>query len=190
MAKITEICWHGRGGQGAKTAALLLAESAIDEGMYGQGFPEYGPERMGAPVKGFNRISDEPIRVHSQITDPDIVVVLDPTLMDVVDVTAGLKENGLIIVNTPALPGEIRERLKLKGRKVYTIDATQIALDTIGRPIPNTVMIGAILKATGILDLDFMIKNMQKKLSKKFNPKVVEGNVTAIKRASEEAKTE
>lgn len=190
MAKITEVCWHGRGGQGAKTAALLLAESAIDEGMYGQGFPEYGPERMGAPVKGFTRISEEPIKLHSQITDPDIVVVLDPTLMDVVDVTAGLKENGVIIVNTPFEPKIIRDRLKLEGRTIYTIDATQIALDTIGRPIPNTVMIGAIISATGILQLDKMIKNMNKKLSKKFPPNIVEGNVKAIKRASEEAKKE
>jgi len=190
MGKITEICWHGRGGQGAKTAAILFAESAIDEGKYGQGFPEYGPERMGAPVRGFTRISESPIKMHSQITDPDIVVVLDPTLMDVVDVTSGLKEDGIIIVNTEKEPKQIREKLKLKGRKVYTINATQIAIDSFGRPIPNTVMIGAIIKASALLDLESLINNIKKKFEKKYNPKVAEGNVKAIKRASEEAKSE
>jgi pyruvate ferredoxin oxidoreductase gamma subunit len=181
-----EIRWHGRGGQGAKTAAMLFAESAIEEGKHGQGFPDYGPERMGAPMRGFTRISDEPINVHCAIEEPKIVIVLDPTLLESVDVTEGVPEDGIIIVNTQKTPEEIRKQIRLKGRKVYTVNATQIALDTIGRPIPNTVMLGALLRATNVLDIATLEKNITKKFAKKYNTKVAEGNVNAIRRAFEE----
>ncbi len=190
MGKFVEIRWHGRGGQGAKTAAMLLAESAIEDGKYGQGFPDYGPERMGAPMQGFNRIADEPIHVHSQIYNPDVVIVLDQTLMSVIDVVKGLKEDGIVIVNTPDSPADVRKKLNLEGRKIYTLNATQIALDTIGRPIPNTVMIGAIIKVTGILNIDTMIHDMEKKFLKKYNQKVADANIAAIKRSAEEVISE
>jgi len=185
-----EIRWHGRGGQGVKTAAMLFAETAIEEGKYAQGFPEYGPERMGAPVKGFTRIDDKPIRLHSGIEKPSVVVVLDPTLMDTMDVTEGLKDNGIVIVNTGKPPSEIRKKLKLENAKVYTVDATKIALDTIGKPIPNTVMLGALVKVTGVLALDVLVKNIVKKFTKRYNSEVAEANVKAIKKAFEEVKGE
>jgi len=190
MAKTIEIRWHGRGGQGAKTAALLLAEAAVEEGKYGQGFPEYGPERTGAPVLGFNRISDEPIRLHCQIANPDVVMVLDPTLMDTIDVTEGTSKDGIIIVNTPESPKQIRAKYDIVDRKIYTVNASQIALETIGRPIPNTVMMGALIRATNLLNLDTLIKGIEQKFTHKYNPKVAESNVKAIKRAYEEVVAE
>ncbi|CUS85304.1 2-oxoacid:acceptor oxidoreductase family protein [Candidatus Kryptonium thompsonii] len=185
-----EIRWHGRGGQGAKTAAMLFAETAIEEGKFAQGFPEYGPERMGAPVKGFTRIDDKPIRVHSGIENPRVVVVLDQTLLETIDVTEGMPEDGILIINTEKSPEQIRKQFGIKKGKIYTVNATKIALDTIGRPIPNTVMLGALIKVTGVLDLDTLLKNIVKKFSKKFSDKVVEGNVQAIKKAFEEVKGE
>jgi len=190
MEKPLEIRWHGRGGQGAKTAALLFAESAIEEGKYSQGFPDYGPERMGAPMRGFTRIDNKPIRIHSQITNPEIVAVLDQTLLDIVDVTEGLPEDGTIIINTSKKPEEIRKKLNLKGRKLCTVDATKISLDTLGKDIPNTVMIGAIIRATEILDMKTLIHNIEKKFSKKYNKAVAEANVKAINRAYDEVITE
>ena len=137
MAGILEIRWHARGGQGAKTASLLLAQAASMEGKYSQGFPDYGPERMGAPMRGFTRISDEPIKVHCAIYSPQIVVVLDDTLLKAVDVTAGTPEDGVIIVNTVKPATEVRELLKLKGRKVFMVDATGIAIEEIGTTDPE-----------------------------------------------------
>ena len=166
-----EVRWHGRGGQGAKTAAMLFAETAIDEGKYGQGFPDYGPERMGAPMRGFTRVSEEPILVHCGIEEPQIVVVLDQTLLDCVDVSEGVPDDGTIIVNTHLQPKQIREKLKMKGRKIYTLNATQIALDTIGRPIPNTVMLGALIKLTNLFDLEILEKKYCKKIHKKIRRK-------------------
>ena len=193
MADLLEIRWHGRGGQGAKTAALLLAESASDAGKYIQAFPEYGPERMGAPVQAFTRISNEPITRHCQVTDPAIVVVLDASLIGgSVDVTSGVPEGGIFVVNTGADPADIRRKLGVTTGKVYTVDANQIAMDTIGRPIPNTPMLGALIKVTGILEFDLLVKDTEAKLSKKFagRPKIVEGNIKAIKRAYQEVKGE
>jgi pyruvate ferredoxin oxidoreductase gamma subunit len=186
MEKPLEIRWHGRGGQGAKTAAVLFAESAIEEGKYGQGFPDYGPERMGAPMRGFTRIHEKPILVLSQITNPEIVAVLDQTLLDVVDVTEGLPDDGVIIVNTQKTPVEIRKELKVEGKKVCTVDATKISLDTLGKDIPNTVMIGAIIRATEILDINTLIHNIDKKFTKKYNKAISDANVKAIKRAYDE----
>ncbi|MDI3538207.1 MAG: pyruvate ferredoxin oxidoreductase gamma subunit [Bacillota bacterium] len=192
MAKLLEIRWHGRGGQGAKTAAQLLAEAASSVGKYIQGFPEYGPERMGAPVLAFTRISDEPIHLHCHVTEPQIVVVLDPTLLAKGDVTQGVPEEGIILINTDKSPAEMRQAMKLLGRKIYTVNASRIAEETIGRPIPNTPLMGALIKITGIMSLDALLEDTQKKLAKKFagRPEVVEGNLKAVRRAYEEVQGE
>jgi len=186
VSELIEVRWHGRGGQGAKTAALLLAEAAIEEGMYGQGFPDYGPERTGAPMRGFTRISDEPIRVHCAVENPKIVMVLDQTLLDAVDVVEGMPEDGTLIVNTPQSADEIRKKLNLQGRTLYTLNASQIAQETIGRPIPNTVMLGAFVSATGLLPIDRLVAGIEKKFTKKFAKQMVDNNVKAIRRAYEE----
>ncbi len=192
MQKITEIRWHGRGGQGAKTAALLLGDAAMSLGKFIQAFPEYGPERMGAPVASFNRISSEPITIHYGITEPNVVLVLDPTLIGSIDVTKGLSDDGVIIVNTSSSPKEIRTLTKFSGGKVFTVDASKISKESIGKDIPNTPMLGALIKATGLLDFDHMIEDLKKKLAKKFasKPEVIEGNLKAVKRAFDEAKGE
>jgi pyruvate ferredoxin oxidoreductase gamma subunit len=190
MAEVMEIRWHARGGQGAKTASLLFAEAASMEGKYSQGFPDYGPERMGAPMRGFNRVSDRPIKVHCAIYSPRIVVVLDDTLLRSVDVAAGTPEDGIIIVNTVKGAADVREELGVDGRRIYVVDATGIAIDEIGRPIPNAPMLGALIKVTGILSLDSIVKQITKKFSHGFRPEVLEGNVRAIRRAHEEVTSE
>jgi len=194
MKDIIEIRWHGRGGQGAKTVALLFGEAALDTGMFIQAFPEYGPERTGAPVSAYNRLSPKPIRIHSGIENPDIVVVLDPTLIGKVDVTSGLKENGKILINTTKKPQEIRKELGLKNSiKVYTIDAYDISLRTLGKPIPNTPMLGALIKATGILNFEHMLESVREKLTSKLGRKggdIVDKNIEAIKIAYNELKEE
>ena len=186
MPQLTEVRWHARGGQGAKTASLLLAEAAAMEGKYSQGFPEYGPERMGAPMRGFTRISEDPIKLHCAIYSPQIVVVLDDSLLSAVDVAGGTPEDGIILVNTVKTAGEVREELGLKDRKIYVIDATGIAIDEIGRPIPNSPMLGALIKVTGLLSIDSVIGEIKKKFSHGFRTEVLEGNVRAITRAYEE----
>jgi len=192
MKDLIEIRWHGRGGQGAKTAALLLADAALASGKYIQAFPEYGPERMGAPVASFNRLSSKPILLHSGVTNPDVVIVLDPTLIDTVDVTEGMPENGVIIINTDKPPAEVKKGLNVAGGiKVFTVDASTISKETIGREIPNTPMLGALIKATGILDFKEMMEDTKKKLEKKFKskPEIVGGNIKAIERAYNEVKS-
>ncbi len=188
--KMYEILWHGRGGQGAKTAATMVAHAAMDEGQYSQGFPEYGPERMGAPMKGYTRISKEPVTVHCGITRPDAVIVLDDSLLDAVDVTLGTDRDTLFVFNTKLTPARIRDRLKLEGGKVYTVDATAIAIDEIGRPIPNVPVIGALLKATELLSLDSCKRDIKKKFEAKFGSRIVEGNIKALERAYEEVSAE
>ena len=190
MKKIIEVRWHGRGGQGVVTASKLLATSALAEGKYIQAFPEYGPERMGAPIQSFTRISDLPVNIHCHVTNPDMVVVLDPTLIGPVDIIEGLTEEGIIVVNTNESPVQIRNKLQLKGRKIFTVDANKIALEELGRPIPNTPMIGALIKATGLLELDNVISDIKKKFTGKFGQNVVEGNINAINRAYQEVKSE
>jgi len=188
MEQMFEIRWHGRGGQGAKTAALLFGEAAVSTGKYIQAFPEYGPERMGAPVSSFNRISSSPIRIHSGIENPDVVVVLDVSLIEQVNILDGLDpEKGILIVNTSEKPEEIKKRLNFNGN-VYTIDATKISIETIGRDIPNTPMMGALVKVTGILDIKELLEDTKKKLEVKFRhkPEVIEGNLKAIERAYNE----
>ncbi len=190
--KMVEVRWHGRGGQGAKTAAIFLAEAVLDRGKFSQGFPEYGPERRGAPMRGYTRIADEPIRRHCGIESPDIVIVLDPTLLEsaAAGVTAGSRNETIYLVNTVEKPARIRERLKIKNGKVCTIDATQIALDCVGRSIPNMPMIGALLAATEMMALDDMKASLTARLKKKFSQAVVDGNVTAVERAYKELVTE
>jgi len=192
MKDLIEIRWHGRGGQGAKTAALLLGDAALASGKYIQAFPEYGPERMGAPVASFNRLSSKPILLHSGVTNPDIVVVLDPTLIESVNVTEGVPEGGTILVNTNKAPQEVKQELGLKGNiKIFTVDASTISKETIGREIPNTPMLGALIKATGILNFKEMLEDTKAKLEKKFKskPEVIEGNLKAIERAYNEVKS-
>lgn len=181
-----EICWYARGGQGAKTASLLLAETAADLGKFVQGFSDYGPERSGAPVTGFNRVGSKPINTHCFIQNPDIVIILDPTLIRIQDMTSNLTPDGIVIVNTGKSPSEVRKELKLDGRKIYTIDASKISLETIKRNIPNTPMLGALIKTTALFDIDSLSKYMKKKFEKKFKPEVLEGNIKAITRAYEE----
>ncbi|MGB9880891.1 MAG: 2-oxoacid:acceptor oxidoreductase family protein [Anaerolineae bacterium] len=190
MAKLTEIRWHGRAGQGIVTASELLAEAALKENKYFQAFPEYGPERMGAPIKAYTRISDEPIELHCQILNPEVVVVVNPNLLGVVDVTEGLAEDGILIINTPETPEQIRARLGLKDNKikVFTVDATRIALETIKRDIPATLMLGAIIRATGLVSLEKTLHLVQEKLGAKLRAEVVENNLKALRRAYEEVK--
>jgi len=186
MDKIIEIRWHGRAGQGVVTAGELLAEAAMEEGKHFQAFPDYGPERMGAPVKSYTRISDEPIEIHHQIANPDVVIVVNPNLIGVVDITEGLKEEGTLIVNTPESPAEVRKRLGFKGGKVATLDATRIALEALGRDIPSTLMLGAVVKATELVSLNSLIRRTEERLGEKLSREVVKANVTALKRAHKE----
>jgi pyruvate ferredoxin oxidoreductase gamma subunit len=193
MKNMIEIRWHGRGGQGAKTAALLLGEAVVNAGKYVQAFPEYGPERMGAPVQSFNRISGEPIYLHCSVTNPKVVVVLDPSLMKDVDVTAGLDEQeGVLLVNTEETPEEVRSCMAWKGKNIFTVDASNIALECIKRNVPNTCMMGALVKVTSLMDFEQLLEDTRKKMEKKFKnrPEVVEGNMTAIRRAYEEVKVQ
>lgn len=192
--RLLEIRWHGRGGQGAKTAALLFGEAALETGMYIQAFPEYGPERMGAPVVAFNRLSDKEIRTHAGIKEPDIVVVLDPTLIEVANVVDGLKEDGILLVNTEETPEQLKKHYNLDNRKikVYCVNASKIALETIGRDVPNTPMLGALVKVTGIFNYDTMMQSINAKLSAKFRGRdeIIKGNLESIKRAYQEVKSE
>lgn len=188
-AKATEIRWHARGGQGAKTASTFLAESAVDAGYFAQGFPEYGPERMGAPIRAFNRVSEAPIRRNTAVTEPDIVIVLDDTLLETIDISEGAGDDTVFIINATATPeSEEADALRAAtgGRACFVLDANGIATAEIGRPIPNTPMVGAMLKATGVLPTDTVIEAMRVKLGKKLPAKVVAGNVTAMQRAYQE----
>ncbi len=193
MRDIVEIRWHGRGGQGAKTAATLLAEAASAAGRYVQAFPEYGPERMGAPVQSFNRIASEQIRIHSGVTNPEVVAVLDATLIGSGSITEGLSEDGIVVVNTDKNPGEMRDQLHLaENQKLFTVDANEISEQSLGRRIPNTPMLGALMKATGLLDYEAFMDSMKKQLEKKFGerPQIVSGNLQAIERAYQEVQGE
>ena len=188
MKDLIEIRWHGRGGQGAKTASLLLADAAFNTGKYIQGFPEYGPERMGAPITAYNRISNTPIRVHSNIYDPDFVVVVDDTLLDSVNVTAGLKTEGAIVINTKQDDEILKEKLKGYSGSIYKIDARRISEEALGRYFPNTPMLAAIVKVSEIMsDEDFladMIGSFKHKFAKK--PEVIDGNMKALEMALSE----
>ena len=188
MKDIVEIRWHGRGGQGAKTASLLLADAAFNTGKYVQGFPEYGPERMGAPITAYNRISDQRSTVHSNIYFPDYVVVVDETLLSAVDVTAGLKKEGAIVINSSKSPAELRPLLKGFEGRVCTIDAGKISEEELGKNFPNTPMLAAIVRVSGVIGEEEFIKDMEGSFKHKFasKPQVIEGNMRALKRSLEE----
>ena len=188
-SEMIEIRWHGRGGQGAKTAAQLVAQIAMEEGRFGQGFPEYGPERMGAPIRGFTRVSDAPIRLHCAIERPDVVVVLDDTMVAMPAVTEGADRKTIFVVNTVHSPGDMAARLGGPGGTVYCVDATRISIDELGRPMPNTPMIGALVKATACISISALKKDIQKKFLAKFGDRVVRGNIRAIERAYEEVQS-
>ena len=190
MENLIEIRWHGRGGQGTKTASLLLADAAFNTGKYIQGFPEYGPERMGAPITAYNRISDNPITVHSNIYEPDYVVVVDDTLLETVDVTAGLKTNGAIVINTTKSEDYLKSVLKGYKGKVYTIDARKVSTQALGRYFPNTPMLAAIVKVTGIMNDEDFLKDMEGSFKHKFakKPEVIDGNMKALEMALKEVK--
>lgn len=190
MNNLIEIRWHGRGGQGAKTASLLLADAAFNTGKYIQGFPEYGPERMGAPITAYNRISSTPITVHSNIYEPDYVVVVDDTLLETVDVTSGLKETGGIVINTTKNEEYLKKALKGYTGNIYTIDARKISMETLGKYFPNTPMLASIVKVTNIMTDEELIKDMGSSFKHKFakKPEVIEGNMNALKMALQEVK--
>ena len=188
MKDLIEIRWHGRGGQGAKTASLLLADAAFNTGKFIQGFPEYGPERMGAPITAFNRISDEPITIHSNIYEPDFVVVVDDTLLANVDVTSGLKKDGAIVINTTKNEKDLRKLLNNYEGTICTLDARKISVETIGRYFPNTPMLAAIIKVSKIMDENIFLKDMVDSFKHKFakKPEVIDGNIKAIEMALKE----
>ncbi len=188
MQDLIEIRWHGRGGQGAKTASLLLADAAFNTGKYIQGFPEYGPERMGAPITAYNRISNKPITIHSNIYEPDYVVVVDDTLLETVDVTAGLKSTGAIVINTTKSPECLKIKLNGFDGDIYTIDARKVSMETLGRYFPNTPMLAAIVKVSKIMDEQDFINDMRGSFKHKFakKPEVIDGNMKAIEMALNE----
>ena len=185
MDGLIEIRWHGRGGQGAKTASLLLADAAFNTGKYIQGFPEYGPERMGAPITAYNRISDKPITIHSNIYEPDYVVVVDDTLLETVPVTSGLKNTGAIVINTTKNAEEIKGLLKGYEGKVYKIDARKISEESLGRYFPNTPMLAAIVKVSKVMSDEELLNDMKGSFKHKFakKPEVIEGNMKALEMA-------
>jgi pyruvate ferredoxin oxidoreductase gamma subunit len=186
--QMVEVRWHARGGQGAKTAAMFLAEAVLEKGKFGQGFPEYGPERRGAPMRGYTRIAEAPIRRHCMIENPNIVIVLDPTLLDspAAGVTAGTDKDTVFLVNTTETVAATSKKLGVKGAAVHTVDATGIALDTIGRPIPNMPMIGALLAVNTVMTVNELKDALVAQLSSKFSRAVIDGNLAAVERANKE----
>ena len=188
MNDLIEIRWHGRGGQGAKTASLLLADAAFNTGKYIQGFPEYGPERMGAPITAYNRISNSPIRIHSNIYEPDYVAVVDDTLLESVDVTSGLKEDGAIIINTTRDSEYLKSVLKGYKGNIYTIDARKISMQTLGKYFPNTPMLAAVVKVSNIIPEEEFLADMEGSFKHKFakKPELITGNMEALKLALNE----
>ena len=188
MQDLIEIRWHGRGGQGAKTASLLLADAAFNTGKYIQGFPEYGPERMGAPITAYNRISNNPITIHSNIYEPDYVVVVDDSLLESVDVTAGLKKDGAIVINTTKDATYLKKHLNGYEGEIYTIDARKVSEETLGKYFPNTPMLAAIVKVSGVMSDEDFLNDMQGSFKHKFakKPEVIEGNMKALELALKE----
>ena len=190
MRDIVEIRWHGRGGQGAKTACLLLADAAFSSGKYVQGFPEYGPERMGAPITAYDRISDAPCTIHSNIYEPDYVAVVDESLLSSVDVTHGLRPEGAVIVNSARAPEELRPLLRGWAGRVYTIDARHISQVCLGRYFPNTPMLAAVVKVSGVLEPERFLADMEASFRHKFaaKPQVIQGNLDCLARAMKEVR--
>lgn len=189
MAETVEIRWHGRGGQGTVTAAKVLADACLGGGRHVQAFPEYGPERAGAPLRAFNRISSKEIRMHCPVLRPNIVVVVDATLLDGIDVTEGATDDAIFIVNSHRSQKEIREKLKAKAtQQVFTLDATRIALDNIGRPLPNSPMVGALANISGLVSLEHLLEDVRKSFGKRFSQNIIDGNLEAVRRGYVEVK--
>ncbi len=189
MKDTVEIRWHGRGGQGTVTAAKVLADACLSTGKNVQAFPEYGPERAGAPLRAYNRISDRELRLHCPVLNPNIVIVADPTLLDSIDVLEGAPDDAVLLVNTSKSPEEVREKTSAKpGQKVVTVDATKISLETIGRNLPNACMLGALAKVTGIVSIDTLLEDIKASFGSKFSQKIITGNLEAARRGYEEVK--
>jgi pyruvate ferredoxin oxidoreductase gamma subunit len=189
MADKVEIRWHGRGGQGTVTAAKVLADACLSGGRYVQAFPEYGPERAGAPLRAYNRVSSKELRMHCPVLRPQIVSVVDATLLDAINVMEGAPEDATVVVNSSKDPQEIRAKLNAgSGQKVFAVDATKIALECIGRALPNAPMLGAICKVTALVTLDHLLEDVKKSFGKKFSQKIIDGNLEATRRGYEEVK--
>jgi len=189
MADMVEIRWHGRGGQGTVTAAKVLADACLSSGRYVQACPEYGPERSGAPLRAYNRISSKELRMHCPVLNPQIVSIVDATLLDSINVADGATKDAIFVVNTAKNAKELREKLKAEpGQKIFTIDATNIAIDCIGRALPNAPMLGAICKATNIVTLNNLLEDIRKSFGKKFSQKIIDGNLEAARRGYGEVK--
>lgn len=186
MSRLFEIRWHGRAGQGVVTAGELLGDSGLKANMYFQAYPEYGAERMGAPIKGYTRLSDEVIESHSPILEPDMVIVVNPNLIGAVDLTEGIKPDGTLIVNTSQSPAEIRRRLGFETGHVWCVNATKIAMEEFRRDIPSTLILGVVAKASDLVELDAIVETTRERLGEKLRPEVVEANVRAIQRAYDE----
>ncbi len=189
MAEMMEIRWHGRGGQGTVTAAKVLADACLSSGRHVQAFPEYGPERAGAPLRAYNRISSKELRMHCPVLNPQVVSVVDATLLDSINVADGSTKDAIFVVNTSKDPEEMRAKLKAQqGQKVFTIDASKIAMDCIGRSLPNAPMLGAICKVTSLVSLESLLEDVRKSFGKKFAQKIIDGNIEATKRGYGEVK--
>jgi len=189
MADTVEIRWHGRGGQGTVTAAKLLADACLSGGRYVQAFPEYGPERAGAPLRAYNRVSSKELRMHCPVLRPQIVSVVDATLIDSINVTEGATKDAIFVVNSSKDPKEIRARLNTEPeQKVFTIDATKIAMECIGRGLPNASMLGAVCKVAGLVPLEHLLEEVGKSFGKKFSQKIIDGNIEATRRGYEEVR--
>ena len=186
LADMVEIRWHSRAGQGAVTAAETLASAALREGRHVQAFPEFGPERMGAPLRAFNRVSPHPIRIHGVVEEANVVIVVDPSLLGAVPVDSNVALSGIILVNTTQTVNEVHRRMNLNGQRLACVDATRIAVECFGLQKPNTPMLGAVARATGLVLLETLLTEIEETFSKKFSPRVVEGNLEAVRRAYEE----
>jgi pyruvate ferredoxin oxidoreductase gamma subunit len=189
MSDIVEIRWHGRGGQGTVTAAKVFADTCLGSGRYVQAFPEYGPERAGAPLRAYNRVSSSELRMHCPVLQPRFISIVDATLLDSINISEGATEDATFIVNTSRDPKEIRAKIKAGPKqKVLTVDATKIAVESFGKAMPNSPMLGALCKATNIVSLEHLIEDVKKSFGKKFAQKIIDGNMAAAKRGYEEAK--
>jgi pyruvate ferredoxin oxidoreductase gamma subunit len=189
MAEMLEVRWHGRGGQGTVTAAKVFADACLSGGRYVQAFPEYGPERAGAPLRAYNRVSTKELRMHCPVLKPNIVAVVDATLLDAINVADGAPDDAAFIVNTAKDPKEIREKLKAKpSQKVFTIDATKIAMESFGRPMPNSPMVGTLAKVSGLVSREQILEDVKKSFGKKFAQKIIDGNLEATRRGYEEVR--
>ncbi|MFO0753806.1 MAG: 2-oxoacid:acceptor oxidoreductase family protein [Thermodesulfovibrionales bacterium] len=189
MSEMVEIRWHGRGGQGTVTAAKVFADACLSGGRYVQAFPEYGPERSGAPLRAYNRVSSRELRMHCPVLKPNIVAVADATLLDAINVADGAPDDAAFIVNTAKDPKEIREKIRAKPtQKVFTVDATRIAIDCFGRPMPNSPLVGVLAKVSGLISLEQILEDVKKSFGKKFSQKIIDGNLEAARRGYEEVR--